>query len=119
MWVTRYRGDVESDFSVLHRVDDPFAMDGPRFFRLAVRLPYYQGAMHVVALGLIGEQNAVPSTEGGRNTRSVAGGSDVRVNLPDKGPSELPAGWKYTDSDPGSLMANPAFADKFTFATAG
>lgn len=37
--------DIESDLSVFHRVDDMWAMDGPRFFRLAVRLPAYEGVV--------------------------------------------------------------------------
>lgn len=37
--------DIESDMSVFHRVDDIAALDGLRFFRLAWRLPAYEGAM--------------------------------------------------------------------------
>jgi hypothetical protein len=31
--------------SAIHRVDDIRLMDGPRFFRLAHRLPWYEGVM--------------------------------------------------------------------------
>lgn len=37
--------DLESDFSVFHRVDNIYAMPARRFVQLAVRLPAYQGVM--------------------------------------------------------------------------
>lgn len=40
-----YRGEIESDLSVLHRVDSLEAIDGPRFFRLVEQLAYYDGAL--------------------------------------------------------------------------
>ncbi len=56
MWVLDYVNDLESDFSVFHRVDDIFEMDGPRFFRLAVRLPAYAGVMAARVANLHEEQ---------------------------------------------------------------
>lgn len=38
--------DVESDMSVYHRVDDIMSMPSGRFFKLAKRLPSYQGALY-------------------------------------------------------------------------
>jgi hypothetical protein len=37
--------EVESDFSVFHRVDDVHQLESSRFFKLAERLPFYQGAV--------------------------------------------------------------------------
>lgn len=37
--------DIESDFSVFHRVDDIEELDGPRFFKFCTRLPAYQGVL--------------------------------------------------------------------------
>jgi hypothetical protein len=45
MWVLPRLDDIASDLSVFHRVDDLTALDGPTFFRLAWRLPAYQGVM--------------------------------------------------------------------------
>lgn len=45
VWLLDYVDDLESDFSAIHRVDDIYAMDAPRFFRLAVRLTAYEGVM--------------------------------------------------------------------------
>jgi len=42
-WVVDRLLDLESDFSVFHRVDDIYAMDGPRFLRLAWRIAAYNG----------------------------------------------------------------------------
>lgn len=40
-----YLADVESDFSVFHRVDDIGEMEAARFFRLALRLTAYEGVL--------------------------------------------------------------------------
>lgn len=40
-----YLDDLESDFSRFHRVDDIYAMEGPRFFRMAARIFAYDGVM--------------------------------------------------------------------------
>jgi hypothetical protein len=41
--------DLESDFSVFHRVD-MLTLDGPTFFARALRLAAYEGVMRVRAL---------------------------------------------------------------------
>lgn len=41
----RYLDVIDSDMSVFHRVDDIRAMASPRFFFLAERLVYYDGAL--------------------------------------------------------------------------
>jgi len=48
-WVLDYLDDLESDFSVLHRVDDIYSMPGARFLRLARRITAYAGVMQVRA----------------------------------------------------------------------
>lgn len=45
MWVLDFLEDLESDFSVFHRVEDITILDGPRFFRLAHRIFAYSGVM--------------------------------------------------------------------------
>lgn len=37
--------DLESDFSAIHRITDMYALDGPRFFQMAYRLPVYEGVL--------------------------------------------------------------------------
>jgi hypothetical protein len=49
MWVVDHLEDLESDFAVLHRVDDPLSLPGPEFFRKATRLPAYRGVMRARA----------------------------------------------------------------------
>lgn len=36
---------MESDFSAIHRIDDIYAMNGPRFFKFANNMMHYQGAI--------------------------------------------------------------------------
>jgi len=45
MWVVDHLADLESDFSVFHRIDNLHTLDGPRFFRLALRIFAYDGVM--------------------------------------------------------------------------
>lgn len=47
--MAEYRDDVEADFLAIYRIDDPMALPGPRFFKLAWRLPNYQGAIRARA----------------------------------------------------------------------
>lgn len=42
-----YLADLESDFSVFHRVDDMYGMEARDFLRKAVRITAYQGVMAV------------------------------------------------------------------------
>lgn len=46
MWVLDHLADIESDFSVFHRIDDPLSLSGPEFFRKAYRLSAYRGVMY-------------------------------------------------------------------------
>lgn len=40
-----YLEDLESDFSVFHRVDDMYALPAEQFFALSVRMAAYSGAL--------------------------------------------------------------------------
>jgi len=43
--VIDHLADLESDFSRFHRIDDIYALDGPRFMRLAWRIGVYEGVI--------------------------------------------------------------------------
>lgn len=88
-------------------------MDGPRFFRLAVRLPFYEGAVRAAMLAAMHKEGGHDATSQARSAESV--GAPVVVNVPGRGPSYLPAGANYTASDRGSLMASPVFRDVIEF----
>jgi hypothetical protein len=89
--------DIESDLSVFHRIDDPYSLDGPRYFRYAWRLAAYQGVMQ------------------------------ARVNAqqqdsePQQRPFEYgaPAGGDINPGTQTTLRADPAFAGIFSFGTPG
>lgn len=45
IWVLDHLGDLESDLSRFHRIDDLEQLDGPKFFRLIWRVSTYGGVM--------------------------------------------------------------------------
>lgn len=45
LWITEYLDEIESDFSVLHRINNYDDLDGHKFLRMAVLLPLYDGAL--------------------------------------------------------------------------
>jgi hypothetical protein len=60
MWLPAWLPDIESDMSAVHRVDDIYSMPAARFFRLAWRLPHYQGVIRDRVLALQREQEDEP-----------------------------------------------------------
>lgn len=50
MWFLAHLGDVRSDMSAFHRVDDLDTLDAARFTSLVTRLPLYDGATRNAAL---------------------------------------------------------------------
>ncbi len=67
-WINDHLDDIASDLSALHRIDDWRALDGPRFFTLALRLWAYPGMVRALALAEVAED------DGGSYTRSTAPG---------------------------------------------
>lgn len=65
--------DIESDLSVFHRVDDWRQLDPPRFFRLAERLPAYQGAVRA-ALAAVAVEPQGPADLDARSLASMTDG---------------------------------------------
>lgn len=55
-------GEIESDLSAFHRVDDMWEMEAARFWRLAVRLPAYAGAFAATLHAREQEGSATPMT---------------------------------------------------------
>lgn len=67
----KHLGDIESDLSAFHRIDDMWDMEAGRFFRLAYRLPAYQGAMRARAEAQALEEQ---KRHGGRDVVQVGSG---------------------------------------------
>jgi hypothetical protein len=44
-WVLDCLDDICSDLSVFHRIEDASELEGPVFYKLAQRLPFYEGAV--------------------------------------------------------------------------
>ena len=74
MWTVDHEADIASDLSAFHRVDDPLALDGPRYFALAQRVGAYRGVMHAIYTARAQREhdsrNGGPSTAPGRSSAS-------------------------------------------------
>lgn len=80
-WVLDYLDDLESDFSVLHRVDDMYGIPGPRFLRLAVRLPAYDGLMRARAESLMAATEVEDAPPVSRSEPAGSGGVAGNVKV--------------------------------------
>lgn len=67
--MTDYLGDIASDLSAFHRIDDPGEMEFAVFCALAYRLPAYQGAMAAVAARQAQERGGQPARGSGQGAR--------------------------------------------------
>ncbi|MFJ9771240.1 hypothetical protein ACIRVF_08345 [Kitasatospora sp. NPDC101157] len=88
--------DLASDFSVFHRIADITLLDGPTFFRLAWRMPAYEGVMRVRATAQQGDGDT--------------------AGMPHMAPG------RYEEINPGTrtaLAADPAFAGLFSYGSPG
>lgn len=110
MWVTNHIADVESDLSAIHRIDDMYALDGPRFFRLVIRLPFYKGVIRAIVQKQLNDEGGTAGTP-----RVASRGPAPTVNRPGQGPGQIPEGAQYTDSTQAALQANPVFRDLIEF----
>ena len=72
MWVVDHLEDLESDFSVFHRVDDLGTLDGPRFFQLALRIFAYDGVM-AARLAALDDTAPAPGAGPGSVDAALAG----------------------------------------------
>ncbi len=84
----RHLGDVESDLSAIHRIDDIWDMEAGRFFRLAYRLPAYQGAIRMRAEAQAMQQQGGQRAVGGGAVTAPQRPAD-RKNVIDVGHGEL------------------------------
>lgn len=66
----KHLDDIESDMSAIHRIDDIWSMNGPRFFRFAYRLPAYKGTVRAIA-----EKQAMDEEKRGKRRNVIAVGS--------------------------------------------
>jgi hypothetical protein len=83
MWVVDHLADIESDFSVFHRVDDPLALAGPEFFRKAYRLGAYSGVMAARIAAQKDHSQPAGSRTGGREQPKQVPLTQLRAIHPD------------------------------------
>lgn len=99
-WIPGYLDDLESDFSVFHRVDDIWALPGPVFFKRAWRLPAYRGVMRERYLAERDEEQPA------RPTRAAA-------------PAGRPPPRHVVPATKTALSSEPGFSGIFSFGTGG
>lgn len=75
MWVLDHLADLESDFAVFHRIEDPWSLPGPEFFRKAHRIAAYRGVMYARAMA---EHHRKTSTPQGHPTHHSGQSTEVR-----------------------------------------
>ncbi len=77
MWVLDHLADLESDFAVFHRIEDPLDhLSGPEFFRKAHRLAAYSGVM--AARVVAASKDSPPASGGYRAGTGAGSGEPVR-----------------------------------------
>lgn len=86
MWLLDYPAEVESDLSRFHRVEDPMAMDSPRYFRLAPLLVHYDGALRAA---LVADQASQHPAGGAGAGQAVTLSGPTLAAMTD-GPEALP-----------------------------
>lgn len=91
MWVLVHLDEVESDLSVFHRIDDIRTVPSSRFYRLAERLPYYDGAVRRVltvalntqperpALSIVGSQATAAPVMDAADLAAMSGPNDQGI----------------------------------------
>lgn len=90
--------DLESDFSVFHRVDDIWSMPAPRFFRMAWRIAAYDG----MVARRIEAENEQPSSRRMNKELRRGGGSAAPEPRPRAAPAagegRMPVSSKFRDA---------------------
>lgn len=62
-WTIAYLDDLASDFSAVHHIHDMTRLSGPAFFRLAFRLPAYEGVMQARVRDLLEDDDGSPAVQ--------------------------------------------------------
>jgi hypothetical protein len=90
--------------SAIHRVDDIRLMDGPRFFRLAHRLPWYEGVMRGRVRAEMAEEEETPRPRQQQHTARPAG--------------RTRPGYREVPATKAALSLDPAMQGIFSFGSA-
>lgn len=110
MWVTEMEGDVESDLSVFHRVDDMESMGSRRWARLVPRLSAYAGAVQYRFQEMDRKVQQAESQSPAQPAAPQVGGSGVLA-----GPSSPMKGGQEVNADRASLTFSD-IGDMFSFS---
>lgn len=117
MWTTELEGDIASDLSVFHRVDDMYRMGSRRWALLVPRLSAYAGAVQFrLAMQDLSAQQESPAAQPAPAAHTGGGGVAVAADgtplLP--GPPS-PLDGKEVEASPAALRFSD-IGDMFSFA---
>lgn len=82
-FVCDHLADLESDFSAVHGIRDMWALPGPKWLRLAVRLVAYTGVMQARAQGLLDQAAASPEPVAVQGVPGPVAGDRVSIESSD------------------------------------
>jgi hypothetical protein len=72
LWVLDYRDEIECDMHAIYNIQAWEDLDGPKYLRLAARLPYYQGSVRGLIEAGGHEANGNDDYEPEKRTMSMA-----------------------------------------------
>ena len=78
----KYKDDLDSDFSAIHRVTDSHTLPAPRFFKWAMRIVHYAGAVSARVLRDIAEESQGGAEVPPDTSRQVGSGRMKAVEVP-------------------------------------
>lgn len=77
VWVLDHLEDLESDFSVFHRVDDMYELDAERFWTMTQRIGHYGGATAVAIRRAVDQEPPVRYVEDETGTPTPLSAADL------------------------------------------
>lgn len=115
MWVLALEGEVASDLSAFHRIDNMWTMGSRRWAMLVARLYAYSGAVHLRMQAILSEDEEAPTvgTDRPQGGGGVARAPDGTPLLPGP-PSPLQGGQQIGSSQ--TELAMSPIGDMFSFA---
>lgn len=110
LWVTALEGEVASDLSAFHRIDNMWEMGSRRWAQLVPRLYAYPGAVQMKMKSISAQPQSVSAES---EPEQPQGGGGVQ-DLPP--PVDVPAGARVVESTQAALRMSD-IGDMFSFST--
>lgn len=134
LWVIELEGDVASDLSVFHRIDDMYTMGSRRWSQLVLRLIAYQGAVQLrmkmeaekfrkaegaAPVALPAASSAPTGQAGGGGVLRAADGTELLPGPPSPWLQDQSRGKVTVVEATRGALVNSDIGDMFSFGTPG